>query len=997
MTLDTAAHLPALPLAGRAADLAALRSAVERLRAGGGSVLFAWGESGIGKSRLVATLAEECRRAGWHVAEGRAYAVEKGVPFAPFSDALVPVLGDLDEGALNVLSRGLADDLGRLFPGLALRSGGRTPHADELGSRAQLFWSLSRVLEGLAARAPFLLTLDDLQWSDPSSLELLHFLARQLGRAPLAIVATINEDERDADPRLTEVERSLASLGLAESRRIEPLSASAVAELIQDTFRVGAAACAPFARWVRERTGGNPLMIEATLATLVEQGRLRKTGGVWLGWEVADLDPPRSVRAAILHRLERLPPAARETAEVLAVIGTRARHDTVRSVCDLPEPELATALEVLERHGFVLESSTDGWPAYDLRHPLAADVLRGEIAGARRALLHLRVAESLEAAYGSESLQHADELAFHYSRGELGGPTERARGYLAAAGRQALERFADREAVRYLEQALACAGEGAEWGTIVEDLGRARRRTGDFTGAVTLWRRGVAEAVTRGDSLTAAGLTRRIALAQLFAGELGPALDDFDGALAHAREADDPRVLGRVLGARGVCLQGLGRVADAERDLKEALRLARTSGADAILARAHRALLLFHTWSGPPDRARQHGRDALARAEASGDAGLTCTCHWALAVLEGLSGKAEACLRHIEAAERGNAELGSPLMEIALAEVRVEVAFGSGDWVTALAVGERAIALCRTLSQRALLTRLLVWTGLVHLGRGAGEQARAYVEEAARLAGVGTAEGGGAVHALVPAHIGLASLHLANGAVAEAIRVARAALAIVDRTGYRRWAAHRLLPVLAEAYLIARDLEGARETGARLRDEATHLDDPLAAAWADACDALVAWLGGSGAGAEAALRTAAEELEAIPFLPDALRVRRRLAVCLADLGDRAGAVTELRRIHDAFAGLGAERELEKTRRALHEVGARPPTRPASQGAQGLTGREWDVLERVAARKSNKAIARELGISARTVERHLTNIFRKLDTESRVDLADLVRTLPRRRP
>jgi DNA-binding CsgD family transcriptional regulator len=249
------------------------------------------------------------------------------------------------------------------------------------------------------------------------------------------------------------------------------------------------------------------------------------------------------------------------------------------------------------------------------------------------------------------------------------------------------------------------------------------------------------------------------------------------------------------------------------------------------------------------------------------------------------------------------------------------------------------------------------------------------------------------VHSVVPAHIGVASRHVALGELDEAVRVARAGLAIVDRTGYRTWAGHRLLPVLAEAHLIQGDLEGARSVGERLRREAVEMADPLAGAWADACDALALWLGGAGPEAADALRGAAEQLEAIPFIPDALRVRRRLAACLAGLGDRDGAVRELRRIHEGFVRLGAERELEKTRRALHELGARPPVRSAGLGAAGLTARELQITGLVGARKSNKAIARELGISARTVDTHLSNIFRKLEVGSRGELVEVARTLP----
>ena len=99
---------------------------------------------------------------------------------------------------------------------------------------------------------------------------------------------------------------------------------------------------------------------------------------------------------------------------------------------------------------------------------------------------------------------------------------------------------------------------------------------------------------------------------------------------------------------------------------------------------------------------------------------------------------------------------------------------------------------------------------------------------------------------------------------------------------------------------------------------------------------------------------------------------------------------ELRRAHEVFARLGAERELNETREQLRELGARPPARSLTQGMAGLTGREVEIVRLVSARRSNKEIGAALGISARTASTHLSNIFTKLGVESRGELADRAR-------
>jgi DNA-binding CsgD family transcriptional regulator len=176
-----------------------------------------------------------------------------------------------------------------------------------------------------------------------------------------------------------------------------------------------------------------------------------------------------------------------------------------------------------------------------------------------------------------------------------------------------------------------------------------------------------------------------------------------------------------------------------------------------------------------------------------------------------------------------------------------------------------------------------------------------------------------------------------------------------------------------------------------LREESEPVGHKLGLAWAEACRALMAWLGGdSGRGAKLML-SAVQSLEAIPIVPDAARLRRQLAGRLADIGDRAAAVSQLRQVHNVFVRLGAELELDKTRGQFRELGVKPPAREESQGAEGLTGRELDVARLVARRKSNKAIGNALHISPRTVGTHLSNVFRKLEVNSRAELTDYLRT------
>jgi DNA-binding CsgD family transcriptional regulator len=239
----------------------------------------------------------------------------------------------------------------------------------------------------------------------------------------------------------------------------------------------------------------------------------------------------------------------------------------------------------------------------------------------------------------------------------------------------------------------------------------------------------------------------------------------------------------------------------------------------------------------------------------------------------------------------------------------------------------------------------------------------------------------------------MAAYHLTLGEWARAVIFGSRGLALADQFGYVVWPIHRLLPIIAEASLFLQEFDRVEAIGKRLREQSAALGHRLGLAWATAIDALIARFKHQSPDAAARLLASAEELEAVPFVFHAARLRRNAAQLLEQDGDTEGAIRELRRAHDVFARLGAEFELRGTRSHLRSLGVRLPPRGAQGGAGALTGRELEIARCVARRLSNKEIARALDISARTVSTHLTHIFEKVGVDSRGALADLVRESP----
>jgi DNA-binding CsgD family transcriptional regulator/tetratricopeptide (TPR) repeat protein len=990
---------------GRTAQLALLSRTIDDAAKGSGRTVFIVGEGGIGKTRLANATAELAAKRGWRVVLGRAYPVETGVPYALFSDALLPLVTDLDPAALSVLTRGTAADLSFLFPTLSTSLGRDrvSSGADPSEIKARLLWSFTQFLARFSAKQPLFVVLENLQWADASSLELLHFVARQIERQKIILLGTYNEAERDSNAVLRSTEQSLLRLGALTVLKLGPLAQEDLGDLVRQTFGVDMKTARHFSAMLHEWTRGNPFFVEETLKSLTESGALAEKDGRWTGWEMETFHLPSTIRDAIKARVDLLSISARTLANLAAVIGARAPHDTLAKVSGLSESEIITGLDELLGQRVLEETGTVEAIRYDFTHPLLQQVIYSELGQARARLLHATVAEALESLYGESAPAHADELALHFAKARSDSLARKAVQYLEAAGRAALEKYANREAANYLAAALDHVDRESTVSDsprhqILITLARTRQRLGEYDAALGLWERARKE-VADGDRSELAEIEHRMGLACYWSGKYSDALSHYDAGLAEGKDAA-PATTVRLRLAKGIALQDLGRLSEARTEFELALASAAAIGVenDALLSRAHRALLLLYTWTGPLELALEHGTQAITRAEAAGQSMLEWTAHWGMALLAGVSGDAKEFMKHIAASDKLADQMHSPILPLWSAELFVQYSSAIGDWDAALEVGERTIGLAKTFNQRMLLPRLYVWTGLIHLWRGSDEKAKKYFDLAWKLAGVeqaGSLEGAGDraldVPSIVPAHLGLASYYLAKGDAAEAVRIGEAGLAIADRTGHVVWSLQWLLPVVGEAALTARDFDRAALHSARMRRDAGRLHHRLGLAYADGCDGLLAWFrDGDPRRAVDLLRSSVDQLEAIPFPPQAARVRRRLAGALKEVGESEEGARELRKAHAVLARLGAAEELSGTREEMRERGVRRPPKTITSGAAGLTGREIEIARMVAARKSNKQIGEALQISSRTVGTHLSNIFLKLGVGSRGELADFVR-------
>ena len=435
-TGEVRANASSDPFVGRADGLATIEAAVAAASRGHGSLVLIAGEAGIGKTRL-ADQALRGRDDARLVLWGSCSEGDGAPPFWPWTEAMRPLIGAM----------AMPPEIVALLPGLAPEGAVRpAAGADEIRFRA--FNLVADLLDDVGRRRPVAVVLDDLHWADPSSLELLRTVARRSGTSHYVVVGTY----RDTD---VELEHPLHPL-LSELARAGPrvvltgLGTEDVAQLLEAS---NSAVEADVAAAVAIRTGGNPFFVR-------EIGRS--------GTDVDDLPP--AVRDVLLHRLDRVPLAARRVLEVAAVLG---HVDPRLAAAVLDDEPLAVLDEVDDlTHRRLLVRDATGVSTF--AHALVRETVLSALPARRLVELHGRAADAIEARSGPAEV---DAIAHHRVQSAPLDPVAAVR-WAAEAGRAARRQLAYEQAVRWFERAVALVPPGTrEQAELLVDLADAAART----------------------------------------------------------------------------------------------------------------------------------------------------------------------------------------------------------------------------------------------------------------------------------------------------------------------------------------------------------------------------------------------------------------------------------------------------------------------------------------------------------------------------------------
>ncbi len=413
-------------LIGRVAELAELEAALADAEAGRPSVAFVAGESGVGKSRLVAELERRAEERGVLVLAGDCVDLgESELPYVPLVAALRPLARSGDPALTPELRAAVAP----LLPGTAPAADPPDPDA---GAQARLFEGLLSLLDCLATDRPVLLLIEDLHWADSSTRAALAFLCRSLASERVLLVASYRPDELHRRHPLRSLLAELERNPNARRLSLAPLTLDELSGQLEDILGEPPAAELLDRLWTR--SGGNPLYVEELLAAGLD-GR----GSA-----------PDTLRDALMLRVERLSEAAQELLRLVAV-GQRLDHALLAETSALEPRALRDALrEAVDGH--ILVADEDG--THRFRHALLREVVDDDLLPGERSALHLALARAVDArvAGGGESAALSAAVAHHYAAaGDQ--PAALAASVRAAADAERVH--AHGEAAALLERALA--------------------------------------------------------------------------------------------------------------------------------------------------------------------------------------------------------------------------------------------------------------------------------------------------------------------------------------------------------------------------------------------------------------------------------------------------------------------------------------------------------------------------------------------------------------
>jgi DNA-binding winged helix-turn-helix (wHTH) protein/tetratricopeptide (TPR) repeat protein len=461
-------HIPARPANSRRGELVAREQELDDIdevlndvAAGRRRTLCINGETGIGKTLLLNALTEQALARGFRCGQGQCLeGLGEGEPYMPVLEAISQLSSGPDgERAASVLRR-MAPTWVAHLP--ALSDGTADLSKQTLGAtKERMLREVAEALEALSADTPILLAIEDLHWSDASTIQLMNMMALRITPARILVAGTYRPHEgENRGASVHAMTQQLKLRGVCREIPLRALDDEGVRRLVELRLP-GAVLTKDAVAVTRERTEGIPLFVEAVIDHWKSQGLLTRASGEWkLTQTACDLGcgVPESLRSTIIWKIDSLSQECRDLLAAGSVSGIEFSAGAVAAAMEATVSEAERRLDELGKKGnLIVQAAPIAWPdgtiaqGYRFVHSLYQEVVYDRIPAGQRARLHRSIGDWLERSYGPSAQGKAAELAYHFERA---GDPARALPHLLAAAKQALRRSALREGIQLARRGL---------------------------------------------------------------------------------------------------------------------------------------------------------------------------------------------------------------------------------------------------------------------------------------------------------------------------------------------------------------------------------------------------------------------------------------------------------------------------------------------------------------------------------------------------------------
>lgn len=425
-------------LVGRAEPLQCLLQLWAKTQQGQGQVVFIQGATGLGSTRLVQELADRAGEATLLL--GQCQQVEGSLAYQPFLNAFRTYFASTPADLAAQQVGQVLNEAAQFIPELHHLLLNILPNPQSPTP------SLAQCLQRATAERPWLLILDDLDWADQASLQLLDYLARHCGEMALMIVGTYDQDIADNKP-LAELLNHLKCHLSYTSISLNPLSESEVGELLDSIWSPPIPT--DLVTTLHRRTRGNPLFITEVVKGLMDEGAVSWRNEAWHFAPVAEANLPQRIREATLRRIRRLSKTTQNLLQQAAVLGYTFNFADLREVSEWGEWEILEGLDTALERQLIQDVAAEG--IFRFNHLRIQQVLYENMSSLKQRLLHREIGEALEQRHSLESERMAALLAYHFFQAK-----EPAKGlpYSIQAAAQASTLYASHNALIWYTQAL---------------------------------------------------------------------------------------------------------------------------------------------------------------------------------------------------------------------------------------------------------------------------------------------------------------------------------------------------------------------------------------------------------------------------------------------------------------------------------------------------------------------------------------------------------------